>query len=186
MIPMDLMGALFRAVDLNQVQRLIFVGDPNQLPPIGPGRPFVDIIAWLEADADRARCLARLTERARHEDHNSRALKLADGYLRDAPDPGDDEFLSAVARGESGGDLEVHFWRDHAELQQKLHERMVDILELDDGDAPYKAFNRSLGIADKAWEKAERWQILSPTRGQPSGTTELNRVIQQKYKGGLI
>jgi exodeoxyribonuclease V alpha subunit len=186
MIPMDLIGTLFRAIDLNQVQRLIFVGDPNQLPPIGPGRPFVDIIAWLEADADRARCLARLTERARHEDHDSRALKLADGYLRDAPDPGDDEFLSAVAQGESGGDLEVHFWRDHSELQQKLHGRMIDVLELDNGEPPYKAFNRSLGIADKDWEKAERWQILSPTRGQPSGTTELNRVIQQKYKGGLI
>ena len=34
---------------LNKVTRLILVGDPNQLPPIGPGRPFVDIIAWLEA-----------------------------------------------------------------------------------------------------------------------------------------
>jgi len=186
MIPMDLFGALFRAIDLNQVQRLIFVGDPNQLPPIGPGRPFVDIIAWLEADAERTRCLARLTERARHEDDDSRALKLADGYLRDAPDPGDDEFLSAVARGEGGGDLEVHFWRDHADLQQKLLARMVDVLELNDGEAPYKAFNRSLGIADKEWEKAERWQILSPTRGQPFGTSELNRIIQQKYKGGLI
>jgi AAA domain-containing protein/UvrD-like helicase family protein len=186
MIPMDLLGALFRAVDLNHVQRLIFVGDPNQLPPIGPGRPFVDIIAWLESDADRARCLARLTERARHEDHDSRALKLADGYLRDTPDPGDDEFLSAVARGESGGDLEVHFWSDYAELQQMLHARMVANLELNDGEAPYKAFNGSLGITDEDWEKAERWQILSPTRGQPSGTIELNRVIQQKYKGGLI
>ena len=50
MIPMDLLGVLFRALDLNKVSRLILVGDPNQLPPIGPGRPLVDIIAWLEAD----------------------------------------------------------------------------------------------------------------------------------------
>lgn len=186
MIPMDLLGALFRAVDLNQVQRLIFVGDPNQLPPIGPGRPFVDTIAWLESDADRIQCLARLTERARHEDHDSRALRLADGYLSDATDPGDDEFLSIVARSESGGDLEVHFWHDHADLKGKLHERMVDLLALNVGEAPYKAFNRSLGIEDKEWEKAERWQILSPTRSQPYGTTELNRIIQQFYKGRLI
>ncbi|MFV8749880.1 AAA family ATPase [Nannocystaceae bacterium ST9] len=185
MIPMDLLGALFRAVDLNHVQRLILVGDPNQLPPIGPGRPFVDIIAWLEADADRLGCLAHLRERARHEDHDSRALKLADGFLRDAQGPGDDEFLSAVAQGESAGDLEVHFWRDHAELKQKLHERMVDTLSLD-GAKAYMAFNASLGIPDEDWEKAERWQILSPTRGQPSGTTELNRLIQHRYKGGLI
>src|SRR4051794_7871779 len=52
MIPMDLLGVLFRALDLNKVNRLVLVGDPNQLPPIGPGRPFVDIIAWLEAKDD--------------------------------------------------------------------------------------------------------------------------------------
>ena len=55
MIPMDVLGVLFRALDLNQVSRLILVGDPNQLPPIGPGRPFVDIIAWLEGDEFRAK-----------------------------------------------------------------------------------------------------------------------------------
>ena len=56
MIPMDLLGVLFRALDLNKVSRLILVGDPNQLPPIGPGRPLVDIIAWLEADDERKKC----------------------------------------------------------------------------------------------------------------------------------
>src|SRR5207237_1965773 len=82
MIPMDLLGVLFRALDLNKVNRLILVGDPNQLPPIGPGRPFVDIIAWLEAKDDedfrklypdpfrlpyhtRLACLARPLSRAR-------------------------------------------------------------------------------------------------------------------------
>ena len=59
MIPMDLLGVLLRALDLNKVSRLILVGDPNQLPPIGPGRPFVDLITWLDADQDRRRCLAR-------------------------------------------------------------------------------------------------------------------------------
>src|ERR1039458_1355229 len=98
MIPMDLLGILFRALDLNKVNRLILVGDPNQLPPIGPGRPFVDIIAWLEADEDRKKCLARLMERARQEDHQSQALQLADGYLRDDTSPGDDDMLSRVAR----------------------------------------------------------------------------------------
>ena len=104
MIPTDLLGVLFRALDLNKVNRLILVGDPNQLPPIGPGRPFVDIIAWLEAKDDvsfrklyskpfripyeERDCLsARLMERARHQDHNSQSLRLADGYVRDARRP---------------------------------------------------------------------------------------------------
>ena len=102
---------------MNKVNRLILVGDPNQLPPIGPGRPFVDIIAWLEADEERKNCLARLMERARHEDHESQALQLADGYLRDDTSPGDDDMLSRVAREDVGGDLEVRYWRDGSQLE---------------------------------------------------------------------
>jgi ATP-dependent exoDNAse (exonuclease V) alpha subunit len=45
MITEDMLGALFDA--LQGVKRFIFVGDPAQLPPIGAGRPFVDIIAKL-------------------------------------------------------------------------------------------------------------------------------------------
>ena len=208
MIPMDLLGVLFRALDLNKVTRLILVGDPNQLPPIGPGRPFVDIIAWLEEQDDeklrktyaaqfqlpyeeRVRCLARLTERARHEDHDSQALRLADGYLRDDPTPGDDELLSLVARQKVGGDLEVHFWRDSDELGEILSARMQALLKLgDDNNLAYKAFNASLGIAEDRDQtdprQAERWQILSPVRNHNFGTTEINRRIQLKYRGGLI
>src|SRR5205807_6739807 len=50
MLPIDLLAGLFRAINFNQVRRLVFVGDPNQLPPIGPGRPFADLIGWLEGE----------------------------------------------------------------------------------------------------------------------------------------
>jgi exodeoxyribonuclease V alpha subunit len=207
MIPMDLLGVLFRALDLNQVSRLILVGDPNQLPPIGPGRPFVDIVSWLKADdetlqklypsefqipsADRMACLARLMERARHEDHNSLALQLADGYLSEDPTPGDDDLLSRAARRDVGGDLEVHFWKDSSELDTLLSDRMKDLLHLADGNGAYKLFNESLGISnDKNGEhnsrKAENWQILSPVRKHEFGTTEVNRKVQANYKGGLL
>ena len=33
---------------LATVQRFVLVGDPRQLPPIGPGRPFVDIVKKLQ------------------------------------------------------------------------------------------------------------------------------------------
>lgn len=188
MIPMDLFGALFKALDLNQITRLILVGDPNQLPPIGPGRPFVDIIAWLEADGVRRKLLAKLTERARHEDHNSQALLLADGYLRDEPTPGDDALLSQAARQEVGGDLEVHFWRDDSQLQELLSARMRQLLKLTDGRNAYESFNESLGVTKGGIdpEQAERWQILSPVRNHQFGTTEINRKVQLKYRGGLM
>jgi ATP-dependent exoDNAse (exonuclease V) alpha subunit len=41
-------GGLFRCIDWNFVERLILIGDPNQLPPIGRGRVFDDIIEYLK------------------------------------------------------------------------------------------------------------------------------------------
>ncbi len=202
MIPMDLLGILFRALDLNRVSRLILVGDPNQLPPIGPGRPFVDIVSWLKSDDDtvqnlypdssqlsdevRNNCIAHLTERARHEDHNSLALQLADCYLSEDSTPGADDLLSRIALRKLGGDLEVHFWKDHTELNRLLSERMEQLLEL--GNSGYEAFNESLGISkdDLKPKKAENWQILSPVRNHEFGTGEINRGIQACYRGGIL
>jgi ATP-dependent exoDNAse (exonuclease V) alpha subunit len=189
MIPMDLLGVLFRALDLNKVNRLILVGDPNQLPPIGPGRPLVDIIAWLEADDERRKCLARLMERARHEDHDSQALQLADGYLRDDTSPGDDDMLSRVAREDVGGDLEVRYWRDTSQLEEQLAAAMRKHLPLTGNTKVYLPFNASIGLPEgKAPDPllAERWQILSPVRNHEFGTIEINRKIQAKYRGGMM
>jgi exodeoxyribonuclease V alpha subunit len=189
MIPMDLLGVLFRALDLNKVNRLILVGDPNQLPPIGPGRPLVDIIAWLEADDERRKCLARLMERARHEDHDSQALQLADGYLRDDTSPGDDDMLSRVAREDVGGDLEVRYWRDTSQLEEQLAAAMRKHLPLTGNTKVYLPFNASMGLPEgKAPDPllAERWQILSPVRNHEFGTIEINRKIQAKYRGGMM
>ena len=207
MIAMDLLGVLFRALDLNAVSRLILVGDPNQLPPIGPGRPFVDIVSWLKADddsiklypkglqlpaEDRSRCYAHLTERARHEDHNSLALQLADVYLSEESSPGDDEMLSRVARQDVGGDLEVKYWKDAKELDSLLSQQMDENLDLSSGKTAYAAFNTSIGISndteqhDHQPQQAEHWQILSPSKKHEFGTSELNRTVQQRYRGGLL
>ena len=158
------------------------------MPPIGPGRPFVDIIAWLEADDQRKKYLARLTERARYEDHESQALQLADCYLRDDPTLGDDEMLSRVAREDVGGDLEVRYWRDISQLETQLATSMKKHLGLTDDKKLYVPFNASLGITDDGMkpEEAERWQILCPVRGEQHGTNEINRKIQAKYRTGLL
>ena len=188
MIPTDLFGTLLCALDSGPLTRLILVGDPNQLPPIGPGRPFADIIQWLKNE--HPQCIAPLSvcmrtdETEKAPDENSTALALADGYRASDVSPGDDEILAAVARGELAGDLEVVFWDDRDELLAKLRSRMTDNLEIRDND--YRSFNRSLGIDTKDWIRSEDWQILSPTRAQHFGTNDLNRLIQREYKGGLI
>ena len=188
MIPTDLFGTLLRALDSGPLSRLILVGDPNQLPPIGPGRPFADSIEWLQKE--HANCIARLTVCMRNAEEevisagDSVALALADGYRASVVSPGDDEILAAVARGESRGDLEVVFWDNHDEMIAELQSRVAANLEIRNGD--YESFNRSLGVDTKDWVRSEAWQILSPTRAQHFGTDDLNRLIQQEYKGRLI
>jgi len=180
MIPTDLLATLFRAIDFNYVKRLILVGDSNQLPPIGPGRPFVDIIKLLESSEDKERHIARLTQRVRHEDIESQALKLADAFLGDRVSPADDEILSRVARDKVSGDLEIHFWNDEKELYEFLDKSLKKNIGLAQNEEPdYEGFNRSI-------EKPDNWQILSPTRMQVFGTTEINRIVQKKYRQRLI
>jgi len=180
MIPLDLLATLFRATDFNDVKRLILVGDHNQLPPIGHGRPFMDIVKWLESSKDKGKHICRLTQRVRHELVESQALKLADAFLGDKTSPSDDEILSKVARREVSGDLEVHYWDNEAELYDILHKTLRKTLNFSkDSDPDYNAFNASLNPPDK-------WQILSPTRMQIFGTTEINRLTQKKYRGGII
>ena len=192
MIPTDLLGTLFRALDSNRMTRLILIGDPNQLPPIGPGRPFADILAWLERE--HPECVATLSTSMRTGDGGdsvgeSRAHLLTDGYRAEGGGPGDDEVLSEVAQGISLDDLDVVFWNGHDDLIQKIRERLRADLSIEPGS--YEDFNRSLGIKSnnsRDWERtgAEAWQLLAPTRRQFYGTDNLNRIIQREFRDGLI
>ena len=188
MIPIDLLGTLFRAIRFNDVRRLILIGDSNQLPPIGPGRAFVDTIGWLDEDEKRRKHLVYLRERARQqkESETSEALKLSDGYIADYPSPNDDEMLSEISRGYNKGDLEVHFWNTIEELYDVLGKRMLELLSLDESEKAYVSFNKSLGIGADTDKDPESWQILSPVRMQRFGTREINRLIQRKYRKGLM
>ena len=63
-------------------------------------------------------------------------------------------------------------------------------LKLTDDKKAYIPFNASLGLAEDSKDNdpllAERWQILSPVRNHEFGTTEINRKIQAKYRGGML
>ena len=50
MLDLELAAALFRSIDWQHIRRLILVGDPGQLPPIGRGRVFADVIKWMSSE----------------------------------------------------------------------------------------------------------------------------------------
>ncbi|MCC7157108.1 MAG: AAA family ATPase [Bryobacterales bacterium] len=182
----ELLSALFRAIDTNAFRRLIFVGDPYQLPPIGPGRPFVDILRWLreehpECIAELKTCM-RVTQTGAGEIF-SKGLELAAGY-RDEGGPGDDAVLSELVQKGEIGDVRISFWNDHGVLLAEIDKVLESEFGIHGDDE--SAFDCSLGIEGEAWNACENWQILSATRIQPFGTDELNRVIQSRFRATML
>jgi ATP-dependent exoDNAse (exonuclease V) alpha subunit len=60
MLTENQLAAPLDAIETGTVARLILMGDPRQLPPVGAGRPFVDIIRRFKTRGDdRSRPFSR-------------------------------------------------------------------------------------------------------------------------------
>jgi hypothetical protein len=197
MLTMDDLVAVLLAFDLGHVERLILVGDPNQLPPIGVGRPFADLVEYLDtADSNGevvGGAIARLTTELRTTaGAPSDALRLASWYTREVQAVDADRVLSDLELGGKFNDLQIEFWKSPEELRNKIGELFVSCLGLTSpNDVP--GFNTSaLGLTEEGWvpfddhNGADRFQILSPVRAQPHGVIELNRWIQKQFRAQTL
>jgi hypothetical protein len=196
MLTMDDLYAVLQALDTGHVQRVILVGDPNQLPPIGVGRPFADFEAVLDAAADDpsdvpsglpTEALARLTVEVRmREDRPSDTLRLA-AWFTNEPQPQDaDQVLSNLELGNEFNDLDIVFWSSPDDLRARLLDQFQMRLGLS-GPDDVQGFNKALGIDggmvpfDRP-DGVERFQILAPVRMHPHGVIDLNRWIQRTFR----
>ena len=196
MLTMDDLVAVLEALDLAHVQRLILVGDPNQLPPIGVGRPFADLVTHLETTLSAAEdgsllghALARLSVEVRASTAGaaSDALRLASWFTQE-PQPVDaDRVISDLELGEAFNDLDIMFWKTPDELRSQMLTAFHRHLGLSN-DCDISGFDQSLGLDDRGWvpfdapEGSERWQILSPVRMHPHGVHDINRWIQHQFR----
>lgn len=132
MLTEDQLAATLDAIETTAVERLILVGDPRQLPPIGAGRPFVDIVRYLSDDHaiadDKApagyselKIVRRQTEQsvAEGEPPARDDIILSRWFGGEAPDPGADEAWDRLATGTSIGIRAVR-WEGDTDLQTKL------------------------------------------------------------------
>ena len=197
---------------LKGVDRLVLVGDPRQLPPIGAGRPYVDIVQQLKpelVDSLFPRVAAGYAEltvvmRQQGEEGVERTdVLLANAFSGRALDAGADEVWNDVASGRTPY-VKLVRWNQPADLQKLLLNELVAELQLD-GEDEEVAFETSIGgVASEyngntnvffnnrfkdrpgASEKAEQWQILTPLRQGQAGVLALNRAIQQRFRKRFI
>lgn len=167
--------------------RLILVGDPNQLPPIGAGRPFVDLTTHLEEQADGAGVARLKVSRRQTGEGSVPADELADVQLAalfagTADGPGEDE----IAGRPAGDRLRLLEW----DTPERLRARVAEALQAELGceqDDLERAVETSLGGTDGdftyfnvgAGADAERWQILTPHRDLSGGSADLNRHVKR-------
>ena len=195
MLDLELMAHLFKAVDWNHVKRFILVGDPHQLPPIGFGRPFLDIINFLRVQADCNDAVAHLTVNCRQIEESSTALELSFLFLGRHPPMNYEDLLNRIANASSnkgiiGNDLEVHYWKDENDLNDLIMGKLDELLRNEfktSGEVGYAEFNKLLGIPNSIDERnLDYLQILTPYRGYYFGTQAMNNLVQKKFRSGLL
>ena len=193
MLTTEMFAAVLKSC--SQAKRIIFTGDPNQLPPIGCGKPFSDLVDYLQ------------------KEHPDNVAQLTCVMRTDASETND---FAAWFKSSSGADETVFDkvesnkdplkgirFRQYADnLQEILLDEIVKITGMKNKD-DIKGFDKSLGarINDPhtnfntgnvpsfgtpkdqgAGSKAESWQILSPVKNSPDGTYGINDLIHLKYR----
>ena len=188
---------------LTNVERLVLVGDPRQLPPIGAGRPFVDIVRELEPENVETLfpccgpSYAELTIPRRQQGETRADVLLASHFSGRPLDPGADAVLDEGEEGKDGR-LRLVRWNSPQELHEKLVAELVEALALagpDDElgfeeslggarhrDIPWAFFWNRFGDNPGAAARAEAWQMLSPVRAGLVGVDALNRMLQTRFR----
>jgi hypothetical protein len=198
MLDLELAATLFRAIDWQHIRRLILVGDPGQLPPIGRGRVFADVIKWMSAahPANLGRLrrnLRQLLNRVRGE--GTSIVALSELFIVDDEDKCADDTDSStrpdqealIARIHAGGavdrDLDVIYWDEPQHLAEILisamEARMTNGAGLGERQ-PYQIWREALGDDPTAF------QILTPHRGELHGVEALNEVCQGRISKFII
>ena len=206
MLTEEMLGSLIDS--LKGVDRLILVGDPRQLPPIGAGRPFYDIVDRLKPSIPGAKIAPGYTElqiRRRHIGERRADLELADWFSGAELGAGDDEIFARLGSEQfvrpgkeldDPGPLRFIQWEGNEDIREKVVRALAEEIEYITDVDDVKGFELSVGGSEyegliyfhrrQTAAAAEAWQILSPVRGLTHGVRELNRLIQRTFRADTI
>ncbi|WP_331733714.1 AAA family ATPase (plasmid) [Embleya sp. NBC_00888] len=193
MLTEEMLASLLDAVEVTR--RLILVGDRRQLPPIGSGRPFVDIESTLRPEQPSwprtAKQWAELTVLHRQRGQDRHDLALARWYGDDEIDDAAEHVWENLRAGVAMPTLRAVPWNSRRPAQV-----LDQVLREEFGVSDALGFAKSYGAGENVKDGrtypdfslaptgCDAWQVLSPVRGRPHGTMDLNRHLKQTHRSG--
>jgi ATP-dependent exoDNAse (exonuclease V) alpha subunit len=198
MLDLPMLATILRALDWTRVRRLILVGDQQQLPPIGVGAPFRNIVDALFEAGGEGTSLSMLTVNCRQAQENSAALKLAEQFSTAGRAEQADELLDRVRLGgRIGPDLHISFFEDEHDFPEVLTNLLIEAVgellraqDLDPHFPPdrlYEGYDRLHRFdGDISSMRLDALEIISPFRGSYTGADAINTHVQRLLRGRLF
>ncbi|MDE6084174.1 MAG: AAA family ATPase, partial [Muribaculaceae bacterium] len=195
MLPTKELAVLIEALDPVRINRIILIGDPNQLPPIGAGRPFADLYHYLRREKINEKDKS-LSGAVTHLEHvvrtvNGRAsdiLNLAAWFSNGKPRKEAEDIFDKIEQGNLDNDLKVYCWENELDLISKLEMALCEEFECGRENLG-KSIKSFIGTNDLRSLKShpdliENLQILTPVLNPAWGVYALNAHIQEWIKSG--
>ena len=174
---------LLNALDLTVVNRIILIGDPYQLPPIGDGRTFSDLCNYLNREQKDAITSLNIVVRT-IETGDSDILALASWFSGTKPAKDSDTIFDKIQKGDLQNDLKVYTWKDESVLKERISEVLNEELKETHGDSLKEKILAIIGMDNVEGAKSnpgivENFQVLSPVKNPVWGTFQLNTYFQE-------
>ncbi len=195
MLTEDMLAAVIEAI--KDAKRIILIGDHRQLPPIGAGKPYFDIVKYLKDKVDgdgftKQRGYVELKVRVRQNGKARDDLRLSEWFSGEQVQPSEDDVFEKIVKGEQLQNVRFETWETPEDAVELILKVLIEELKLKGVD-DYYGFDESIGgEVNKSDEymyfnlnavtQVDNWQILSPVRGMPYGVVLLNRLIHGTFK----
>lgn len=172
-------------------KRLILVGDPNQLPAIGYGKVFKDILYYLRSNERFRHNFIELTGNYRSTLYGNKVLDLSHVFEeKGEPDAEIEDILQAKSgdRDISNG-FRIVFWKDENELKNKIEKEFIDLAKNENLDGNLQellhqllGLNKNGAFRKEVLPRLDYFQIITPYLSGLSGADGLNDYFQKSFK----